>query len=440
VKIAVVGLWHQGVVAAGCFAEAGYDVTAADPSRDAIDRLNAGRTPVEEPGLNELLAAGVAAGRLRFTADLRAAVQQADIVCLMFDAPVDDNDRSDLTGIFDAVAAIAPSLKPGTVIWNTSQVPVGTSARLVEIMTAKGAPAVSMTYSPENLRLGQAIERFRVPPLPVIGSNSPDGFAKLAAALAPFCKEWRHVGLETAEMLKHALNAYLGVTVCFANELGALCDAVGANGADIATLLRLEPRVGPKAMLMPGLGFSGGTLARDVVTLRGLGETHGIETKLLDGLWAANHDQNALVMRRLGALLGDLKGKQVCVLGLTYKADTSTLRRSLSLDVIEALRAAGAGVASHDPGADPDEVRAQAGLGFKDDPYAAAAGADAVVLMTPWASYRTLDGARLLSVMRGKLLFDTAGLWSAEKMVSVGFTYADIGRGRLALDPTGRGR
>jgi UDPglucose 6-dehydrogenase len=128
------------------------------------------------------------------------------------------------------------------------------------------------------------------------------------------------------------------------------------------------------------------------------------------------------------------------VLGLTYKADTSTLRRSLSLDVIEALRAAGAGVASHDPGADPDEVRAQAWLGFKDDPYAAAAGADAVVLMTPWASYRTLDGARLLSVMRGKLLFDTAGLWSAEKMVSVGFTYADIGRGRLALDPTGRGR
>jgi UDPglucose 6-dehydrogenase len=427
-KIAILGAWHQGLVAAACLAEAGYDVKAWDSSAPAMEGLLRGQLPIFEPGLDELVAAGVKAGKLTFKAELAAAVEGADYLFLMFDTPVDEKDNSDLTGIFAAVREAAPRLARDITVYVTAQLPFGTSAKLLKILRDGGATNATIAYSPENLQLGAAIARFKSPPLPVIGTDDDATFDRLTKLLAPFSGNWQRCTLATAEMLKHALNAFLAVNICFANELGNLCDALGADGVRLAELLRMEPRVGPKAMLMPGLGFAGGTLARDMISLRSLGDKTGIETLTLDGAWNSNKSQNTLVFRRLEALLTGVKGKRIAVLGLTYKADTSTLRRSAAMELIADLAAAGATVAAHDPMADPVEASAHAD--FRPDPYDAVAGADAIVLMTPWKQYRELDLAKLRGAMKGTLLFDSARLWKADAALDAGFTYVDIGRGR----------
>src|SRR4029077_12097560 len=227
-KIAVLGLWHQGVVGAACLAEMGHDVIAADTSAESIAKLRAGKASLYEPGLHDLLVKGVASGKLTFTADLAAAAGDALFVFIMFDTPVDENDESDLSPIVSTVDTIAPALQPGAIILMTAQVPVGTCDTLM-VRLKKAAPHATATiaYQPENLRLGQAIERFKAPPLPVIGCDDPAAFERLLTILGPLAPKWHLVSLRTGEMIKHALNGFLGLSVCFANELGNICDAVG---------------------------------------------------------------------------------------------------------------------------------------------------------------------------------------------------------------------
>jgi UDPglucose 6-dehydrogenase len=428
-NIAVLGLWHQGIVGAACLADFGYNVTGNDPSVD-LAKLRQGKAPIFEPGLDDLIGKGLASGKLQFAGDYAAAVKGAEFVFLMLDTPVDEDDRSDLSGIFAAVRTIAPVLEKNAVLYVTAQVPIGTCAEIQKILREAGRD-VPVAYTPENLRLGTAISRFRAPDLPVIGTDSDEAFDRLSTLFAPMSSNWQRTNLASAEMLKHALNGFLAVSICFANELGNLCDMVGANGVEVAKLLRMEPRVGAKAMLTPGLGFSGGTLARDMITLRGLGDRTGIDTPMLDGAWNSNKSQNKLIARRLTQFLADLKGKRVAVLGLTYKPDTSTLRRSAALELVGDLKEAGAIVAGHDPAADKDEVAAL-GIGAHADAYAAAQDADALVLMTPWVDYKNVDLVRLKAAMKGNLLFDTARLWPADTAVAAGFRYFDIGTGRGA--------
>lgn len=430
-KIAVIGLWHQGVVGAARLADMGHDIVGADLDTDRVEKLGRGEAPLFEPGLNDLLAKGIGSGRLKFTNNYAAAITDASIVFVMFDTPVDENDASDLSGIFQAIDIMTPALAHEAVIIVTAQVPVGTCDALMARIHAE-APnrSVSIAYMPENLRLGQAIERFRNPALPVIGCDDARTFDRALMVLGPLASEWHQVGLRTGEMLKHALNAYIGLTICFANELGNICDAVGADGKRIGELLRLEPRVGPKAMLSPGLGFSGGTLARDLQTLRRLGREHAVDTPLFDGAWQANAEQNLLVLRKLASVLPNLQNARIAVLGLTYKPDTSTLRRSAAIDVITALVKAGASVRAHDPRVDREELKRYSGFDFREDPLAAVADAEALVLMTPWEHYRNLDFEEVKRRMVGSYVLDTAGLWNAADLTRLGFHYAQIGRGR----------
>jgi UDPglucose 6-dehydrogenase len=430
-KIAVVGLWHQGVVGAACLVDMGRQVVGADANADVVAQLNAGRAPLFEPGLDDLLKKSIGSGRLAFTSDIAEAVRGASYVFVMFDTPVDENDESDLAEIFRTFEAIAPNLESEAVILVTAQVPVGTCDKLSGILqTASPKRAPAIAYMPENLRLGQAIERFMAPALPVIGCDDPATFRALMAVMQPLAREWHHVSLRTGEMMKHALNGFLATSVCFANELGNICDAVGADGKRMGELLRLEPRVGTKAMLLPGLGFAGGTLARDMQTLRHLGDRFDLDTPLLDGAWKSNAEQNRLVLRKLSAALGDLRGARVAVLGLTYKADTSTLRRSAAMEVISDLAKAGATVTAHDPKADRDELERASGFVFCDDPLAATDKADALVLMTPWRDYRDIDFDSVKTRMTRHYVLDTAGLWNSDVLTSLGFVYDDIGRGR----------
>jgi len=434
-KIAVLGLWHQGVVGAACLAEMGHDVIGADQDADRVGLLAQGKAPLFEPGVDALLENGLASGRLSFTTNEFSAVAGAPYVFLMFDTPVDENDESDLGGIFATIERIAPELAPGTILFVTAQVPVGTCDALARLIRDVAPSATAtLAYMPENLRLGQAIERFKSPPLPVIGADDPEAFDRLMPILGPLAPKWHHVNIRTAEMMKHALNGFLGLSICFANELGNICDAVGADGKQVGELLRLEPRIGPKAMLLPGLGFSGGTLARDMQTLRGFGRRFGIDTPLLDGAWQSNAEQNGLVLRKLARALPALAGARVAVLGLTYKPDTSTLRRSAAMAAIADLAKAGAVVSAHDPRADREELRTYGGFTFFEDPLAAVDGAEALVLMTPWKEYRTIDFAEMRQRMARPYVLDTAGLWDADRLGELGFHYDDIGRGRRALN------
>jgi len=430
-KIAIIGLWHQGVVGAACCAAMGHDVIGADLNANTIASLKEGKAPLFEPGLDELLVRQNASGRLRFTTDLAAAVRDTLYVFVMFDTPVNERDESDLSGIFEACEVIAPALIKDAVILVTAQVPVGTCDALVETIRRKAPDCTAaIAYMPENLRLGQAIERFNKPPLPVIGCNDKATFERLLAVFGPLAPQWQHVSLRTGEMVKHALNSFLAVNICFANELGNICDAVGADGKRVGEVLRLEPRVGARAMLLPGLGFAGGTLARDMQTLRALGRRFELETPLLDGAWQSNAEQNRLVVRKLKKRLGKLKGARVVVFGLTYKADTSTLRRSSAMEIIADLQREGAIVSTHDPMADRAELKEYSGFSFFDEPVAAAAQARALVLMTPWKHYRDINFGVLKQSMAEPYVLDTAGMWDADRLTALGFIYDDIGRGR----------
>jgi UDPglucose 6-dehydrogenase len=430
-KIAVLGLWHQGVVAAACLADMGFEVVGADPDVQRIADLRKGRAPLFEPSLDALLEKGVAGCGLTFTADVVDAVRDVQYVFVMFDTPVNEMDESDLGGIFQTFEQISPAIADDAVILVTAQVPVGTCDRLIEIINAhKTSVPASIAYIPENLRLGQAIERFRAPALPVIGCDDQRTFDRLLMIFGSTASGWQHVTLRTGEMVKHALNAFLALNICFANEIGNLCDEVGADGKRIGEVLRMEPRIGTKAMLMPGLGFSGGTLARDMQTLRSLGRSRDIPTPLLDGAWQSNIQQNKLVVRKLLRALKKLSGVRIAVLGLTYKPDTSTLRRSAALDVIAELVGVGAVVTAHDPKADAEEVRAVSTCTVRADPLAALEGADALVLMTPWNDYKDLDFEAAKRAMTGTYVLDTAGLWDGKKVSAAGLIYDEIGRGR----------
>jgi len=430
-RIAVLGLWHQGVVGAACFAEAGYHVMAVDPEPERIQRLAQGHAPVFEPGLDELLQRGLASGHLQFSTDAAGAVRGCREVLLMQDTPVNERDESDLTPVFEIVKAVAGHLEPDAVLVVTAQVPVGTCdeiTRLIRQVRPNGLPGIA--YIPENLRLGQAIDRFRHPALPVIGVASEEHFRRVEQLLAPFGAPWQRVSLRTAEMTKHALNAFLAVSVCFGNELGNLCDEVGADGRRIAEVLRLEPRVGPKAMLTPGLGFSGGTLARDMHTLRVLGDRSGLDTPLLDGAWQSNQIQNRIVIRKLQQFFGALEGLPLAVLGLTYKPDTSTLRRSAALEIIAEMAQRRADVRAHDPRADRQELAQYQGFRFFENVYDALEGARVLVLMTGWPEYRQLAFDRVKQVMAQPVILDASSLLDGTQLTSMGFTYLDVGRGR----------
>lgn len=431
-NVLVIGLWHQGVVGAACLAETGHTVQGydSDPARRA--QLRAGGLPVFEPGLDDLVRAQQSAGRLVWLNELADATPP-DALLLMQDTPVNERDESDPSIVFEAARAAAAVLKPATDVLVTAQVPIGTCDQLARDLRSRCPHwRGGLAYAPENLRLGQAIERFQRPPLPVLGSDDPAVIDRLVGLWDADIK-WDRTTLRTAEMVKHALNGFLATTITFANELGNLCDEVGADGHRIAEILRREPRVGSKAMLFPGLGFAGGTLARDVQTLRGLGDRSGLETPFLDGLWNANNAQNGMVLRKLRAALGEtLRGRAIALMGLTYKPDTSTLRRSAAVELATALIDCGANVRASDPKADRAEVAAIPGLQFYENPIDAAAGADAVVLMTPWSAYRAIDLAALRRATRGGLLIDTAPLWGAAAAESAGWVYLDIGRGRKA--------
>jgi len=297
-----------------------------------------------------------------------------------------------------------------------------------------------MACVPENLRLGQAIDRFLRPDLLVLGADSSQTMARVEALFSTVPGPRVRVDLRTAEMTKHAINAYLATCISLGNELANLCDEVGADALRVAEALKLESRVSPKAPLLPGLGFAGGTLARDMKVLTRLAEQCQYPAPFLNGVLALNRLQNATVVRRLEKFLGSLRGKTVGVLGLTYKPCTSTLRRSAAVEIIRSIVAQGGTVRAYDPKAAPTELAPFLNeFTVCDDPYTVARGAHALVLVTPWPDFKGLDLIRLRSLMHSFVFLDTANMLDPDQVTQAGFIYQGIGRGftarRQAISP-----
>lgn len=429
-KVCVVGVWHQGAVAAACLADVGYTVVGVDRDQECVDCLNKGKAPLFEPGLDDLLAKAIKSGRLSFTSNIKQGLADVRDIIIAFDTPVDENDKVDLSEIYMTAREMAPYLLPDSVILVTAQVPVGTSDQIAALIRETNPQAdFGIAYSPENLRLGQAIERYNSPPMPVIGADCVETLNRVEKLFSPFPVSWMRMSLRSAEMTKHALNAFLAVSICFANEIGNLCDEVGADAQQIAKGLRLEPRIGPKAMLFPGLGFSGGTLARDMKTLQHLGDHVGCDTSVIDGAWEANRRQNGLVVQRLRKIFGSLDGLHVGVLGLTYKPDTSTLRRSVSIEIIHDMVSQGAVVTAYDPMADRQELSRHMEFEFCADAYLAAEGCDVLILITPWPEFKQLDYQRIRTIMKRPLIFDPQNMLEPEQLSQIGFVHLGMGRG-----------
>ena len=428
--VCVYGLWHLGTVTAACLASRGIATVGLAETPEAAAELNAGKAPLFEPGLDPLLAQGLQDGTLSFTDDV-AAVSRADLLWVNFDTPVDDDDVADVGYVLDRVRGTFPHLKDGAVVLISSQVPVGSTAVLEHdfAAVAKGRK-VFFAYSPENLRLGDAIRVFTQSERIVIGVRGDDA----RKVIEPFLKRFSDILLwtrvESAEMVKHALNSYLATCVTFTNEIATICEGVSADMSEVEAALRLDPRIGKKAYVRAGSAFGGGTLARDVQFLKSIAKDGDVRVPVLAAVLESNDHHKGWVVRHLRRQLGALAGKKVGVLGLAYKAGTDAIRRSVAIEVIQELIAGGADVTVFDPKVStlPGPLSSVVAIASSVD--AVFANSEAVVLATEWPEFRELNFAALVPSMKRAVLIDQNAFATKQLADMPGVEYIIAGRVR----------
>jgi UDPglucose 6-dehydrogenase len=388
-KVCVQGLWHLGSVTAACLASTGHDIVGLDADQKNIDSLNQGKAPLFEPGLDDLLQAGIAKGQLRFTTDIADAAADAEVLWVAFDTPVDDDDRADVEFVMNQIKGVLPVLANGAVVLVSSQMPVG-SIRKLDSFVRKSLPNKQFSFacSPENLRLGKALDVFLKPDRIVVGVRASDARRKLEQLLLPITDRIEWMSVESAEMTKHAINAFLATSVTFANEIAAICELVGADAKEVERGLKTEMRIGPKAYLSPGGPFAGGTLARDIEFLGVESRAKQLVTPLLSSVRTSNDEHKNWVRRKLIERFPKLKGTQIAIWGLTYKPGTDTLRRSLAVELCDWLIEQGAVVHVHDPVVRQLPERWTGHVVNHAQPLDAVVGADALVVGTEWPEFR----------------------------------------------------
>ena len=406
-KIAVVGLWHLGTVTASALAAEGHDVIALD-SAEIVASLNGGSVPVDEPGLRELIAEQRAAGRLRFAA-APADASGAELVWFTYDTPVDDDDNADVAFVIESALAFLAAFPGEAVVAISSQVPVGSGAQIA----ARAGDRFRFAAIPENLRLGSAIAYFRKPDRFVVGTADAGAREVIGRALA-FAPEIVWMGLEAAEMTKHAINAFLATSVVFANELAAICERVGADAREVERGLKSDLRVGPKAYVRAGEAFAGGTLARDVGFLSALGARDGVAVDQVRATATSNERHRNWPYERVRAALAAVGGSRVALLGLVYKPGTDTLRASTAVALARQLRADGVTVVAFDPAIPAGDARLDGIADVAGSAAAALAHADVVAIGTAWPEFKALPAAAFANarggvVDVGRVLEATAG-------------------------------
>ena len=433
-RVAMIGAGYVGLVSGACFAEFGVDVTCVDKDGDRIARLNAGEMPIFEPGLEALVAQNAKAGRLAFTTDLVPAVAAADIAFIAVGTPSRRGDgHADLTYITQAAEEIADALAGSTVVVTKSTVPVGTGREVARIIAAKnGAADFDVASNPEFLREGAAINDFMRPDRVVVGTESErarEVLGRLYRPLNLLDTPILYTSLETAELIKYATNAFLATKITFINQMADLCEALGADVHDVARGIGLDGRIGPK-FLHPGPGYGGSCFPKDTRALVTTALNAKAPVSIVETVISANDARkHAMVDKVVSALDGgEARGKTIGVLGLTFKPNTDDMRESPALDIVSGLIKAGAAIRAYDPKGMEEARRLIDGLETVPTAEEAIEGTDAVVIITEWNEFRSLDPAAIAAAMVHPVVVDLRNLFSPEEMKEAGIRYVCVGR------------
>ena len=429
----MIGTGYVGLVSGACFADFGHTVTCVDKDASKIERLHQNIMPIYEPGLDDLVASNVRDGRLAFAVDGTEAIRTADAVFIAVGTPSRRGDgHADLSYVYAAAEEIADLMDGFTVVVTKSTVPVGTGDEIERIIRQRRPDAdFAVVSNPEFLREGAAIGDFKRPDRVVVGTNDERARAVMAELYRPLNLNETPImftGRRTSELIKYAANAFLAMKITFINEVADLCEAVGADVQQVARGIGLDNRIGSK-FLHAGPGYGGSCFPKDTLALVRTATDAGSPLKLIETTVAINDARKKAMADRVAeALGGELKGKTVALLGLTFKPNTDDMRDAPSLDVAPALIARGAQVQAFDPEGMEEAAKLLDGVVFTDGPYDALAGADAAVIMTEWDQFRALDLDRVRNEMRTPIMVDLRNIYRPEAMRGAGFTYFSIGR------------
>jgi UDPglucose 6-dehydrogenase len=432
-QVAMIGTGYVGLVSGACFSDFGHKVTCVDRDAAKIERLIAGEMPIFEPGLEDLVAENAQGGRLTFTSDLKSAVERADAVFIAVGTPSRRGDGyADLTYVYDAAREIADALSHYAVIITKSTVPVGTGREVERVIRERRPNAeFDVASNPEFLREGSAIEDFKRPDRIVVGTTSARAEAVMKELYRPLYLNETPIlvtSRETSELIKYAANAFLAMKITFINEISDLCENLGADVKQVSRGIGLDGRIGAK-FLHTGPGYGGSCFPKDTLALTRTAAEAGAPLRLVEEVVKINDDRKSkMAARIIAAMEGNLRGRTIAVLGLTFKPLTDDMREAPSLAIVPALQAKGARIRAFDP-----EGMKEAGKYFQDvvygkDAYETAQGADALVILTEWNEFRALDLNRLRLGMKAPLLFDFRNIYNPKEMAQAGFDYRCLGR------------
>jgi len=433
--VAVIGSGYVGLVAGACLAETGNDVTCVDVDAEKIARLQRNEIPIYEPGLEPMVKRNQDEGRLTFTTDLGSAVRSSRVIFIAVGTPPGEDGSADLTHVLAVAHAVGWNMNDPKIVVTKSTVPVGTAEKVRAAIRAETDIAFSVCSNPEFLKEGAAIDDFMKPDRVVIGVDNDEAKEVMGELYAPFTRQGGNrilfMDIASAEVTKYAANAMLATRISFMNQMALFCELVGADVNHVRLGIGSDQRIG-RAFLYPGPGYGGSCFPKDVKALIRTSEDLGLSLDVLKAVEQVNECQKQVVLQKTLRYLGqDLTGKSIGIWGLAFKAETDDMRESPAIPVIEGLLAAGARVQTHDPKA-TDSARLIFGdrLMYAADPYSAAHGVDALLVMTEWLVYRNPDFDRVRNLVRRPLLIDGRNLYDPDRMASLGFDYHGIGRGR----------
>ncbi|MEN3350039.1 MAG: UDPglucose 6-dehydrogenase [Bradyrhizobium sp.] len=432
-RIAMIGTGYVGLVSGACFADFGHHVICVDRDAGKIAALHRGEIPIFEPGLDGLVAANVKAKRLEFTTDLAPAVAEADAVFIAVGTPSRRGDgHADLTYVYGAAREIAAALKGFTVVVTKSTVPVGTGDEVERLIREANPQAdVVVASNPEFLREGAAIRDFKFPDRIVVGTSDERGRKALGDIYRPLSLNQAPLmftARRTAELIKYAANAFLATKITFINEIADLSERVGADVQEVARGIGLDNRIGSK-FLHAGPGFGGSCFPKDTRALVKIAQDHDVQLRIVEAVLSVNDNRKRAMARKVASLSGgSLRGKTVAVLGLTFKPDTDDMREAPSIPIVTGLLDMGARVRAHDPVGMEQARKELPEIEYCDDPYDCVRGADAMVVVTEWVQYRTLDLKRLKAELKQPVVIDLRNIYRPEDMAAHGFAYDSVGR------------
>ncbi len=434
-RVAMIGTGYVGLVSGACFADFGHEVTCVDKDPSKIERLERGEIPIFEPGLDDLVASNVRDGRLSFALDGAGAIRSADAVFIAVGTPSRRGDgHADLSYVHAAAEEIAGLIEGFTVVVTKSTVPVGTGDEIERIIRERRPDAdFAVVSNPEFLREGAAIEDFKRPDRVVVGTDDERAREAMRELYRPLNLNETPIlftGRRTSELIKYAANAFLAMKITFINEMADLCEAVGADVQQVARGIGLDNRIGSK-FLHAGPGYGGSCFPKDTLALVRTAADAGAPVRLIETTVAINDARKKAMAGRVAqALGGDLAGKTVALLGLTFKPNTDDMRDAPALDIAPALQAMGAAVQAFDPEGMAEAAHLLPDIAFRDGPYEAVTGADAVVILTEWDQFRALDLDRVRSLLRQPVMVDLRNIYRPDDMRARGFRYSSIGRPR----------